>query len=238
MSNPSSPTNSNTTTSSDNHPLDLFAPELSDLVSNPKMIEHIHAVFSDDPIGSMLIRYYQHISLSITRMVDILNHHYKERNDLFQYAITNPGFHRGIQLVIRDYRRRQQELSSPYLRPLSHICTPSDELSYDPPTDFNDEPPPSDTQSIPILLEPSDASSSSYATALEEELEPPTTHEESTQHEGKTLQQMIDEGAGSSQQNPINIDQFDDGPGSSYGNPIDVDNPINIPNPYAFRILP
>ena len=75
-------------------------------------------------------------------------------------------------------------------------------------------------------------------TALEEELEPPTTHEDSTQHEGKTLQQMIDEGAGSSPQNPIDIDQFDDGPGSSYSNPIDVNNPIDIPNPYAFRILP
>ena len=107
-------------------------------------------------------------------------------------------------------------------------------MSYDPPTDVNDEPPPSNTQSIPILLEPSDASSSSYATALEEESEPPTTHEDLTQHKGKTLQQMIEEGARSSQQNPIDIDQFDDGPGSSYDNPIDVD----IPNPYVFRILP
>ena len=74
--------------------------------------------------------------------------------------------------------------------------------------------------------------------ALEEEMEPPTTHEDLTQHEGKTLQQMIKEGARSSQQNPINIDQFDDGPGSSYGNPIDVDNPIDILNPYALQILP
>ena len=81
-------------------------------------------------------------------------------------------------------------------------------------------------------------SSSSYATALEEGLEPPTTHEESTQHEGKTLQQMINEGAGSSQQNPIDIDQFNDGPGSSYNNPIDVNNPTDVTNPYAFRILP
>ena len=140
--------------------------------------------------------------------------------------------------MIRDYRRRRQELSSPYPHPLSRIHTPSDALSYDPPTDVNDEPPPSDTQSIPILPEPSDASSSSYATALEEGLEPPTTHGESTQHEGKTLQQMIEEGASSSQQHPINIDQFDDGPGSSYDNPINVDNPTNITNPYAFRILP
>ena len=108
MSNPSSPTDPNTTTSSDNHPLDLFAPELSDLVSDPEMIEHIHTAFSDNPIRSMLIRYYQHVSLSITWMVDILDQHYKERNDLFQYTITNPGFHQGIQLVIRDYRRRQQ----------------------------------------------------------------------------------------------------------------------------------
>ena len=74
--------------------------------------------------------------------------------------------------------------------------------------------------------------------ALEDESEPPTTHDDSTRHEGKTLQQMIEEGAGSSQQNPIDIDQFDDGPGSSYGNPIDVDNPIDIPNPYALCILP
>ena len=49
---------------------------------------------------------------------------------------------------------------------------------------------------------------------------------------------MIEEGAGSSRQNLIDIDQFNDGPGSSYGNPIDVDNPIDIPNPYALRILP
>ena len=68
-------------------------------------------------------------------------------------------------------------------------------------------------------------SSSSYATALDEELEPPTTHEESIQHEGKTLQQMINEGTGSSQQNPIDIDQFDEGPGPSQYNPIDVDHP-------------
>ena len=70
--------------------------------------------------------------------------------------------------MIREYRRKRQESSSPYQRPLSHIHTPSDELSYDPPTDFNDKPPPSDTQSIPILPEPSDVSSLSYAMALEE----------------------------------------------------------------------
>ena len=112
----------------------------------------------------------------------------------------NPGFHRGIQPVLREYRRKWRESSSPHQRPLSRIRTPSDNLSYDPPIDFNDAPPPSDTQSIPILLEPSDVSSSSYATALEES-EPPTTHDDLTQHEGKTLQQMIEEGAGSSQQN-------------------------------------
>ena len=106
MSNPSNPTDPTTITSSDNYPLDLFTPELLDLVSDPGMIEHIHAAFSDDPIKLMLIRYYQHISLSITRMVDILDRHYEERNDLFQYAITNPGFYQGIQPVIRDYRRR------------------------------------------------------------------------------------------------------------------------------------
>ena len=93
MSTPPSPTDPTTTTSSDNYPLDLFAPELSDLVSDPEMIGHIHAVFSDDPVGSMLIRYYQHVSLSITRIVDILDRHYEERNDIFQYAITNAGFH-------------------------------------------------------------------------------------------------------------------------------------------------
>ena len=70
-------------------------------------------------------------------------------------------------------------------------------------------------------------------------LEPPTTHKESIQHKGKTLQQMIDEGAGSSQQNPIDIDQFDDGPGSSRYNPIDVDHPhADVTNPYAFCVLP
>ena len=128
--------------------------------------------------------------------------------------------------------------SSPYQRPQSCIRTPSDDLSYKPPTDVNDQPPPSDTQSIPILPEPSDVSSSSYATALEDKLGPPTTQDDPTQHEGKTLQQMIEEGAGSSQQHPIDIDQFDDGPGSSHDNPIDVDNPVDILNPYAFRILP
>ena len=171
-------------------------------------------------------------------MIDILNRHYEDRNNVFQFAITNRGFHRGIQPVLREYRRMRRGSSSPYQRPLSRIHTPSDDLSYEPPTDVNDQPPPSDTQFIPILSEPSDASSSSYATALEDELGPPTTHDDSTRHEGKTLQQMIEEGARSSQQNPIDIDQFNDGPGSSYGNLIDIDNPVNIPNPYALRILP
>ena len=143
--------------------------------------------------------------------------------------------------MTRLYRRKRQELSHPYSRPLFRIQTPSDELSIDPPSfsDPNDKPPPPDAQSIPILPEPSDASSSSYAMALDEELEPPTTHEESIQHEGKTLQQMIDEGAGSSQQNPIDIDQFDDGPGSLQYNPIDIDNPhTDVTNPYTFCVLP
>ena len=205
---------------------------------DPKMIGPIHDAFTNDPAGSILIRYYQHISLSIARTIDILDHHYKDRNNVFQFAITNQGFHRGIQPVLREYRRMRRRSSSPYQRPLSCIRTPFDNLSYEPPTDDNDEPPPSDTQSIPILPEPSDASSSSYATALDGEPEPPTTHDDLTRHEGKTLQQMIEEGAGSSRQTPIDIDQFDDGPGSSYGNPIDVDNPLDIPNPYAFRVLP
>ena len=143
--------------------------------------------------------------------------------------------------MTKEYRRKQRELSHPYSRPLSHIQTPSDELSIDPPSssDPNNKPPPSDAQSIPILPEPSDASSLSYAMALDEELEPPTTHEESIQHEGKTLQQMIDEGTGSSQQNPIDIDQFDYGPGSSQYNPIEVNHPhTDVTNPYAFRVLP
>ena len=92
MSNSSSLTDPNTTTSSDNSQLDLFTPELSELVSDPEMVEHLRAVFSDDPIGLMLIQYYQHMSLSIAQMVDILNRHYEERNDLFQYAILNKGF--------------------------------------------------------------------------------------------------------------------------------------------------
>ena len=234
MSTPPSPTNPTTTTSSDNYPLDLFALELSDIVRDPEMIGPIHDAFSNDPVGSMLIQYYQHISFSITQMINLLDRNYKERNNVFQFTITNQGFHQGIQPVLREYRRRRRASSSPYQRPLSHIRTLSDDLSYEPPTDVNNKPPPSDTQSIPILLEPSDMSSSSYATALEGKSEPPTTHDDLTQNEGKTLQQMIEEGAGSSQQNPINIDQFDDGPGSSYSNPIDVDNPINIPNPYAF----
>ena len=50
---------------------------------------------------------------------------------------------------------------------------------------------------------------------------------------------MIDEGTRSSQQNPIDIDQFDEGPGSLQYNPIDVDNPhTNITNPYVFCVLP
>ena len=238
MSTPPSPTDPSATNSSDNYPLDLFAPELSDIVMDPKMIGPIHNAFTNDPAGSILIRYYQHISLSITRTINILDRHYEDRNNVFQFAITNRGFHRGIQPVLREYRRMRRGSSSPYQCPLSRIHTPSDDLSYEPPTDVNDQPPPSDTQSIPILPEPSDTSSSSYATALEDESGPPITHDDSTRHEGKTLQQMIEEGAGSSQQNPININQFDDGPGSSYGNLIDVDNPVDIPNPYAFHILP
>ena len=152
------------------------------------MIGPIHDAFTNNPARSILIQYYQHISLSITQTIDILNRHYEERNDVFQFTITNRGFHRGIQPVLREYRRMRRGSSSPYQRPLSRIRTPSDNLSYKPPTDVNDQPPPSDTQSIPILLEPSDASSSSYATALEDESEPPTTHDNLTRHEGKTLQ--------------------------------------------------
>ena len=238
MSTPPSSTDSPTTNSSDNYPLDLFAPELSDIVMDPEMIGPIHDAFANDPTGSILIRYYQHISLSITRMIDTLDHHYEDRNNVFQFAITNPGFHQGIQPVLREYRRMRRRSSSPYQRPQSRIRTPSNDLSYEPPTDVNDQPPPSDTQSIPILPEPSDTSSSSYVTALEDESGPPTTQDDPIHHEGKTLQQMIEEGAGSSQQHPIDIDQFDDGPGSSYDNPIDVNNLIDIPNPYALRILP
>ena len=238
MSTPPTSTNSPTTNSSDNYPLDLFAPELSNIVMDPKMIGPIRDAFTNDPAGSILIRYYQHISLSISRTIDTLDHHYEDRNNVFQFAITNQGFRQRIQPVLRTYRRMQQRSSSPYQRPQSRVHPPSDDLSYEPPTDDNDQPPPSDAQSIPILPQPSDASSSSYATALEDESGPPTTQDDPNHHEGKTLQQMIEEGAGSSQQHPIDIDQFDDGPGSSYGNPIDVDNPINTSNPYALRILP
>ena len=42
MSTPPSPTDSPTTNSSDNYPLDLFAPELSDIVMDPEMIGPIH----------------------------------------------------------------------------------------------------------------------------------------------------------------------------------------------------
>ena len=77
MSTPPSPTDPTITTSSDNYPLDLFAPELSDIVSDPEMIGPIHDAFSNDPVESMLIWYYQHISFSITQMIDLLDHNYK-----------------------------------------------------------------------------------------------------------------------------------------------------------------
>ena len=241
MSNPLNTTDPSATNSSDDNQLNLFTPELSELVGDPEMVEHLCTEFSDDLISSILIWYYQYVSLCITQAVDVLDRHYEERNNLFRYAISNEGFNRAIQPVTRMYRRKWWELSHPYSWPQSHIQTPSDEQSIDPPTslDPNDKLPLSDTQSIPILPEPSDASSSSYVMALDEELEPPTTHAELIQHVSKTLQQMIDEGVGSSRQNPINIDQFDEGPGSSWYNPIDIDHPhTNDTNPYVFCALP
>ena len=239
MSNSLSTTNSSTN-SSDNNQTNLFAPELSELVGDPKMVEHLHAAFSEDLISSMLVQNYQYVSHCITRAVDVLDQHYEERNDLFHYAISNEGFNQTLRPVVRMYRREWWELSHPYSQPQSRIWTPSDDQSIDPPTssDPNNKPPPSDTQSVPILPEPSDASSSSYATAPDGEPKPPTTHTESLRHVGKTLQQMIDEGVGSSCQNPIDIDQLDNGPGSSHHNPIDVDHPhTNDTNPYAFWVL-
>ena len=238
MSTPPSPTDSPITNSSNNHPLDLFAPELSNIVLDPEMIGPIRDAFTDDPAGSILIRYYQHLSLSIARTIDTLDRHYEDRNNVFQFAITNQGFRQRIQPVLRTYRRMRRRSSSPYQRPQSRISTPSDDLSYEPPTDDSNQPPPSDTHSIPVLPQPSDTPSSSYATALEDESGTPTTQVDWTQHEGKTLQQLIEEGIGSSRQRPIDIDQFDNGPGSSQINPINVDDPTGIPNLYALRILP
>ena len=65
MSTPPSPTDPSTTNSSDNYPLDLFTPELSDIVMDPEMIGPIHNAFTNDPARSIWIQYYQHISLSI-----------------------------------------------------------------------------------------------------------------------------------------------------------------------------
>ena len=56
MSTPPSPTDSPTTNSSNNYPLDLFAPELSDIMMNPEMIGPIHDAFANDPAGSILLR--------------------------------------------------------------------------------------------------------------------------------------------------------------------------------------
>ena len=73
--------------SSDNNQTDLFAPELSELMGNPEMVEHLCAVFSEDLISMMLVQYYQYISHCITLAVDVLDRHNEERNDLFHYAI-------------------------------------------------------------------------------------------------------------------------------------------------------
>ena len=60
MSNSSSTTNSSMINSSDDNQTDLFAPELSELMGNPEMVEHLHAAFSEDLIGMMLVQYYQY----------------------------------------------------------------------------------------------------------------------------------------------------------------------------------
>ena len=117
MSNPSSITDPSMTNSSDNSQLDLFTPEFSELVGDPKMVEHLHAAFSDDLIGSMLIQYYQYMSLSISWTVDILDWHYEERNDLIRYTISNEGFKQAIWPVTRMYRRKRWELSHLYSWP-------------------------------------------------------------------------------------------------------------------------
>ena len=41
--------------SSDNNKTDLFAPELSELMGNPEMVEHLRAAISEDLIGTMLV---------------------------------------------------------------------------------------------------------------------------------------------------------------------------------------
>ena len=178
MFNSSSPTNPSTINSSDDNQTDLFAPEPSELMGNPEMVKHLCTAFSEDLIGMMLVRYYQYISHCITLGVDMLDWHYKEENNLFHYTISNEGFNQTLRPVARMYRRKQQELSHPYSWLWSHIQTPSDDQSIDPSTssDSNNNPPPSDIQSIPILPEPSNASSSpsSYVTAPNKQPDPVT----------------------------------------------------------------
>ena len=73
MSNSSSTTNPSMIDSSDNNQIDLFSLELSELMGNPEMVEHIHAAFSEDLISTILVQYYQYISHCITLVVDILD---------------------------------------------------------------------------------------------------------------------------------------------------------------------
>ena len=84
MSNSSITTNPSMIDSSDNNQTDLIAPELSELMGDPEMVEHLCAAFSEDLISMMLVQYYQYC---ITLAVDVLNRHYEERNNLFCYAI-------------------------------------------------------------------------------------------------------------------------------------------------------
>jgi hypothetical protein len=101
--------------SDDPYAAPVYADELSNILNQREAFEQTIVSLNEDPTGSAILRMFLSLSRQINRTEQTLDALRREREEVFEYAISNTPFRRTISGTVRLARERQRHRSpAPY----------------------------------------------------------------------------------------------------------------------------
>jgi hypothetical protein len=82
----------------------LLAPELSEMMADPVILDRLATDFIEDQTSTAILRLFAFTSYTIARLEEDLAFHRAERDSVFGYAIADESFRRTLRPIVRHFR--------------------------------------------------------------------------------------------------------------------------------------
>ena len=120
--------------------------ELSRMMMQPNIVQIAQRTFAEAPTPLTYLRYYQHLSQTISNLRLDLERHRREQQAIYDILFENQHFHVAISPIILEYRRqRNQTINTPVTSPTEPPVNLPEEQPIHVPTT------PDFPQTVPIL---------------------------------------------------------------------------------------